>query len=781
MISPEDINLANPDVGIQDLKAELAAEGKTIADISDAELNKRARQIGLDEDQMQSQYSIKRRPGEGYGFDKVKQRTAAQIIRGNREPPPAFFDGIPEAMQQALAGINQQRIGNEVPTDNNYIDRDRKPSTNVSIPAETGRGKVVPPFRADSTVRGLLNKDLRNLAVDPVQDQVGTTPGSRGFIPNIDREMESLRAQQGSLAAGEAMMGSPPTSGRGELGDNRSVLGDVRQAMQNQGDLDVLKMDSASKAFDRLNVEERKVEERNQRIADVVTQDAQAIGRENSPEERAEVLNKETVTAYDAQYPDTPIEENLEEFKRIQEQIYSETYEQIFKKQGLSEDEVGLVVDPNTGLFTAVPEPEAQETSYEANPRRVKYIQENIDDPDTLDFANFLIRLEENDEIGKSQRSAIKRLTGEITQRSTMGMPLTKEMLSKLQEDSRFKGAFNAINRIKDDDPEILENVFNAMEVAGAIPMLAPVGRGALLARAGVKGVRNLLGLAAKSKSPTTGGFKATAQRSAQATGPGSGGVVFTSQQGGRTTATVQVVKTRPGVVTNVPKGTKAGLRRVGDKFAEQPRKGTRGNLKAENAPAPLGGNRKAVLFAVPFDNSSEEEIEASTEFQNDTINYVIGLERFSEKPYEDGKLADGSQRYSIGYGTISEKGAKSISEQEASQLMQTYLQNEVYPEIDYIKENGAYNLNEDQMTALSSLIYNVGSPAWRTSKAREALLEGNLEVFIEQAFSGPTAFGTGSQEKFIGGLEKRRQKEAALFNLYKSPPVPTVPESDLG
>lgn len=757
MISPEDINLANPDVGIQDLKAELAAEGKTIADISDAELNKRARQIGLDEDQMQSQYSIKRRPGEGYGFDKVKQRTAAQIIRGNREPPPAFFDGIPEAMQQALAGINQQRIGNEVPTDNNYIDRDRKPSTNVSIPAETGRGKVVPPFRADSTVRGLLNKDLRNLAVDPVQDQVGTTPGSRGFIPNIDREMESLRAQQGSLAAGEAMMGSPPTSGRGELGDNRSVLGDVRQAMQNQGDLDVLKMDSASKAFDRLNVEERKVEERNQRIADVVTQDAQAIGRENSPEERAEVLNKETVTAYDAQYPDTPIEENLEEFKRIQEQIYSETYEQIFKKQGLSEDEVGLVVDPNTGLFTAVPEPEAQETSYEANPRRVKYIQENIDDPDTLDFANFLIRLEESDELGRTQRQAIKRLTGEITQRSTMGMPLTKEMLSKLQEDSRFKGAFNAINRIKDDDPEILENVFNAMEVAGAIPMLAPVGRGALLARSGAKGARNLLGLAAKSKSPTTGGFKATAQRSAQATGPGSGGVVFTSQQGGRTTATVQVVKTRPGVVTNVPKGTKAGLRRVGDKFAEQPRKGTRGNLRAENAPAPLGGNRKAVLFAVPFDNSSEEEIEASTEIQNNALNYIIGLEDFSNKPYKDGDAT------SIGFGTRAEEGQQSITRDEAAQEAQVYLEKEVYPEIDFIQENGSRSLNKRQIIALSSLIYNVGSTAWRKSKAREALLAGDMETFKEEAFSGPNAFLT-KNPSFLAGLKNRREKELALF-----------------
>jgi GH24 family phage-related lysozyme (muramidase) len=745
---------------IEEYRRELAAERKTFDTISSDKLEKDLAHKGVESSQIQDQYKIRRRKGfPGFGFERQPQRTLSQILQ-RQEPPPAFFEGIPQAMQEAIARVNQQIISDE-PFVSPNAGRDVE-----TRPLDDDSGKVVPPFRADSTVRGLLNKDLRNLAVDPVEDQVGTTPGSRGFIPNIDREMESLRTRQGSLAAGEAMMGSPPTSGRGELGDNRSVLDDVRQAMQNQGDLDVLKMDSASKAFDRLNVEERKVDEQKQRTADVATQDAQAIGRENTPEERAEVLNKETVTAYDAQYPDTPIEENFEEFKKIQEQIYSETYEQIFKKQGLSEEEVGIVVDPNTGLFTAVPEPEAQETSYEANPRRVKYIQENIDDPDTLDFANFLIRLEENDEIGKSQRSAIKRLTGEITQRSTMGMPLTKEMLSKLQEDSRFKGAFNAINRLKDDDPEILENVFNAMEVAGTIPMLAPVGRGTLLARAGVRGVRNLLGLPATSRSSRTGGFRATAQRSAQATGPGSGGVVFTSQQGGRTTATIQVVKTRPGVVTNVPKGTQAGLRRVGDKFAEQPRKGTRGNLTAENAPAPLGGNRRAVLFAIPYDNSSEEEIEASTEFQNNALNFIISLEDFSNKPYKDGEAT------SIGYGTRAEEGQQSITRDEAAQKAQVYLEKEVYPEIDFIQENGSRSLNKRQIIALSSLIYNVGSTAWRKSKARKALLAGDMETFKEEAFSGPNAFLT-KNPSFLAGLKNRREKELALFEDDRPPRVP--------
>ena len=674
MINEEDVIARDLPLLRQRMQAEAAAEGRKLEDSSDEELTKRAEEMGGDASNYQSAYTLGRRADGTPGLDinKPRQKTLAQLIRGDQEPLPAFFEGVTEAMQQALSEINTQRI--------NY-----KVSPNAGREVET-----------------------RPLGDDPVNLAVRYGEGTT-------QQTQAPLAKQRIRVRDEAVAKS-----------------------------------GAEKLFGTRAEREQAV-----RSSDVAGQNAMAA-MQGGPEVRAEYMNKR-LAAELAKMDAAGQEVMDEDIVRIRTEIMEDVLTNVYREQDLSSAQLGVAVDSNTGLFTAVPEPEAQETSYEANPRRVKYIQENIDDPDTLDFANFLIRLEENDEIGKSQRSAIKRLTDEITQRSSMGMPLTKEMLSKLQEDSRFKGAFNAINRIKDDDPEILENVFNAMEVAGAIPMLAPVGRGALLARSGAKGARNLLGLAAKSKPATTGGFKATAQRSAQATGPGSGGVVFTSQQGGRTTATVQVVKTRPGVVTNIPKGTKAGLRRVGDKFAEQPRKGTRGNLRAENAPAPLGGNRKAILFAIPFDNSSEEEIEASTEIQNNALNYIIGLEDFSNKPYKDGDAT------SIGFGTRAKEGQQSITRDEAAQEAQVYLEKEVYPEIDFIQENGSRSLNERQIVALSSLIYNVGSTAWRKSKARKALLAGDMETFKEEAFSGPNAFLT-KNPSFLAGLKNRREKELALF-----------------
>ena len=144
--SQEDMVSADPNLGIQILKQELAAVGKTIADISDEELGRRARQVGLDADQMQSQFKFKRTPGKGIGIgvEKVKQRTAAQIIRGNQEPPPAFFEGIPEAMQQALAGINQQRILGPTPPK----PRDKPPVPTTQTPEATPEATPAPESTA---------------------------------------------------------------------------------------------------------------------------------------------------------------------------------------------------------------------------------------------------------------------------------------------------------------------------------------------------------------------------------------------------------------------------------------------------------------------------------------------------------------------------------------------------------------------------------------------------------------------------------------------------------
>ena len=628
MINEDDIIAYDLPLLQQRIKAEAAAQGRELKDLSDEELNKRAEEMGGDASNYQSAYTLGRRADGTPGFDinKPKQKTLAQLVRGNQEPPPAFFAGIPEAMQQALAGINQQRIDNEVPTRNNYSDIDRKPSTgiedsapNVSIPTKTNRGTVVPPFRAESTVRGLLSKELKGLEIDPVYSQTtktgsgtvgsGEGSGARGLLPNVDREMEELRTQQenrrqtlkereSSVAAGEAMLGSPvdyldpkrPSQGFGTDASIRAQKTDAQRLQK--------KIDSTPDETE-LRKKERELKERNVRIADVITQNVRAIGRENTPKERATVLNNLAISVYDAEFPNVPIDENLEEFRAIQEYTYSGVYEEIFKKQGLETNQVGIIIDPNTKLFTAVSEPK--------------------------DLRNITKQLEGTPPAYKP---------GDQIPNVAPIQPVTLESYRKA---------------VVSDNPEDLRNITKQLE--GTPPPYEPGSQ-----------------------------------------------------------------------IANV----------------------------APIQPVTLESYKKATAPVL--------------EFEKNTISYIEGLEKFSATPYPDGKLPDGSQRYSIGYGTISEKGAKRISKQEASQRMKTYLQAEVYPEIDFIQENGTYNLNADQMTALSSLIYNVGSPAWRTSKAREALLEGNLEVFIEQAFSGPTAFGTGSEQGFLKGLQKRRKREQALF-----------------
>jgi len=683
MINEDDIIAYDLPLLQQRIKAEAAAQGRELKDLSDEELNKRAEEMGGDASNYQSAYTLGRRADGTPGFDinKPKQKTLAQLVRGNQEPPPAFFAGIPEAMQQALAGINQQRIDNEVPTRNNYSDIDRKPSTgiedsapNVSIPTKTNRGTVVPPFRAESTVRGLLSKELKGLEIDPVYSQTtktgsgtvgsGEGTGARGLIPNVDREMEELRTQQenrrqtreereSSVATGEAMLGSPVDyldPKRPSQGASSSYIKSQKtDAQRLEKELDTQKREEALKAREssvvageamlgspvdyldpkspsmddasiraqktdaqrlqkkidstpdetELRKKERELKERNVRIADVITQNVQAIGRENTPKERATVLNNLAISVYDAEFPNVPIDENLEEFRAIQEYTYSGVYEEIFKKQGLETNQVGIIIDPNTKLFTAVSEPK--------------------------DLRNITKQLEGTPPAYKP---------GDQIPNVAPIQPVTLESYRKA---------------VVSDNPEDLRNITKQLE--GTPPPYEPGSQ-----------------------------------------------------------------------IANV----------------------------APIQPVTLESYKKATAPVL--------------EFEKNTISYIEGLEKFSATPYPDGKLPDGSQRYSIGYGTISEKGAKRISKQEASQRMKTYLQAEVYPEIDFIQENGTYNLNADQMTALSSLIYNVGSPAWRTSKARKALLEGNLEVFIEQAFSGPTAFGTGSEQGFLKGLQKRRKREQALF-----------------
>ena len=72
-------------------------------------------------------------------------------------------------------------------------------------------------------------------------------------------------------------------------------------------------------------------------------------------------------------------------------------------------------------------------------------------------------------------------------------------------------------------------------------------------------------------------------------------------------------------------------------------------------------------------------------------------------------------------------------------------------------------NLDKDKVTALTSLIYNVGAGAWAESRAKKFLEAGNIEDFMHEAFSEESGWVhiAGKKSK---GLIRRRAAEAERF-----------------
>jgi len=80
----------------------------------------------------------------------------------------------------------------------------------------------------------------------------------------------------------------------------------------------------------------------------------------------------------------------------------------------------------------------------------------------------------------------------------------------------------------------------------------------------------------------------------------------------------------------------------------------------------------------------------------------------------------------------------------------------------------------EGKVEALTSLIYNIGTGAWQRSKARSALEAGDVDTFMDQAFSAQNGWskinGQVSQ-----GLLNRRKMEAELFSGFSVADTPAV------
>lgn len=70
---------------------------------------------------------------------------------------------------------------------------------------------------------------------------------------------------------------------------------------------------------------------------------------------------------------------------------------------------------------------------------------------------------------------------------------------------------------------------------------------------------------------------------------------------------------------------------------------------------------------------------------------------------------------------------------------------------------------DEGKLQAVTSLIYNVGSGSWGSSKAKKFLEAGNIEDFMHEAFSEEAGFVNINGE-YSRGLARRRKEEAGLF-----------------
>lgn len=111
--------------------------------------------------------------------------------------------------------------------------------------------------------------------------------------------------------------------------------------------------------------------------------------------------------------------------------------------------------------------------------------------------------------------------------------------------------------------------------------------------------------------------------------------------------------------------------------------------------------------------------------------------------------------KWTIGYGTTIMNGVPvcagmSITEERAEQLLDEWVEKEVMP---YIADLG---LKGKQLEAVISLVYNVGGPAFKKSKLRQAILNKDY-VGIAKEWD----FGFNSKLK---GIVKRRVEELYYF-----------------
>jgi lysozyme len=119
------------------------------------------------------------------------------------------------------------------------------------------------------------------------------------------------------------------------------------------------------------------------------------------------------------------------------------------------------------------------------------------------------------------------------------------------------------------------------------------------------------------------------------------------------------------------------------------------------------------------------------------------------------------AKKWTIGYGsTIYEDGSSiragdGITHEKAEYLLITHIQREVLPVLDKIE-----GLNQNQVDALASFIFNIGNSAFKKSTIYRLLKEGKFDEASEQFKRW-----NKSNQIILKGLVARREAEQKLFD----------------
>jgi lysozyme len=163
-------------------------------------------------------------------------------------------------------------------------------------------------------------------------------------------------------------------------------------------------------------------------------------------------------------------------------------------------------------------------------------------------------------------------------------------------------------------------------------------------------------------------------------------------------------------------------------------------------SPTPAGAPTSTSPTAAPQAGGVSEQL----------VNFVKKKEGFSAKAFWDHK------QYSIGYGTKANGPDEVIDEAEADRRLREHLEKTQKAVVEYGQQKG-YNWNQNQVDALSSFVYNLGTGAL------DQVTKGGTRTDSEIA-DAIIKYNKASGQ-VNAGLTKRRNEELAMFTSMPASP----------